>query len=132
MSMNVDGTDYDITSKASWAGVFINHRPTENADWFRLNMGLGIGSIENTLEDSAGDRYDVFLKENPSAYMGVGFGLRPNKGLQYGLDLGALFGAGPVVRADADNTGDALEAISNSFIASNVLPNAQLTIGWGF
>lgn len=132
LSTTVDGTDYDLTSKASWAGGFISHRPVENADWFRMNMGLAVGSIENTLEDSSGDRYDVNFKESPSAYMGIGFGLRPNKGLQYGLDMGALFGAGAQVIADPENTGDAAEAIASSPIAGNVLPNAQLTIGWGF
>ena len=132
LSVNVDGTDYDVTAKASWAGGFINHRPAENADWFRLNMGIGFGSIENTLVDSSGDSYDVNFKETPVAYMGVGFGLRPTKGLQYGLDVGALFGAGAVVTADPENAGDALDAIADSPIAANVLPNAQLTIGWGF
>ena len=132
MSVSVDGTDYDLTAKASWAGGFINHRPAENADWFRLNMGVAFGSIENTLVDSSGDRYEVNFKETPVAYMGVGLGLRPTKGLQYGLDMGALFGAGAIVSADPENAGDALEAIASSPIAGNVLPNAQLTIGWGF
>ena len=43
----MDGTDiggnkYDIEVSNSWVGAFVNHRPVDGADWFRLVAGIGI------------------------------------------------------------------------------------------
>ncbi len=133
LDFDIEGTTYAVTSGSSWAGGFINHRPVANADWFRLNFGVGFGIIRNTLVDGDGNAYDVNYTESPVAYTGIGFGFKPKKGLQYGFDFGALFGGGATINGDAANSGeDASEDIAASPLAADVLPNIQLGIGWGF
>ena len=66
-------------------------------------------------------------------YLGVGFGQRPVKGFLYGLDLGWLQTAGPnVFQTKGDANAKAVDAISESMWFGNGLPNAQVTLGWGF
>ena len=132
LTTEIDGVEYDITGRSSWAGVFLNHRALESADWLRFNVGFASGGIWNTLEDADGNTYRVEYRENPVVYTGLGVGFRPKKGLVYGFDIGALFGAGADVYADAGNTTDAAEAVADSSLFGPVLPNFQFGIGWGF
>lgn len=132
LDLDIEGTTYTVTSGSSWAGGFINHRPVATADWFRLSFGLGFGVIRNNLVDGDGNTYDVHYREAPVAYTGVGFGFKPKKGLQYGLDIGGLFGSGADIIADPANTSDASDDIAASPMAADILPNFQLGIGWGF
>ena len=130
---DIEGTTYTVTGGSSWAGGFVNHRPVADADWFRLNFGIGIGMLRNNLVDGDGNSYDVNYTEAPVAYTGIGFGFKPKKGLQYGLDIGALFGGGATITPNGANTGEDDSAdIASSPIAADVLPNFQLGIGWGF
>ena len=130
---DIEGTTYTVTGNSSWAGGFVNHRPVADADWFRLNFGLGFGIIRNDLVDGDGNAYDVDFLESPVCYTGIGFGFAPKKGLQFGLDIGALFGGGATITPDGANTGEDDSAdIAGSPIAADVLPNFQLGIGWGF
>ena len=131
-TFDIDGTDYTVTSGSSWTGAFINHRPVADADWFRLNFGIGIGVIRNNFTDADGNTYDAVFSEAPVGYTGIGFGFRPKKGLQYGLDIGLLFGSGPTVTPGEGNTSDAADAIAASPLSADILPNFQLGIGWGF
>lgn len=129
-SPTIDGFgDYDLVSGSSWMGFFLNHRPFEDSDWFRINTGIGIGNIENTLTDASGAEYTANYKENPVAYLGVGFGQRPVEGFTFGLDVGLLFGAGPVI-AGPDPA--KVDAIGESPFFGNILPNFQLSVGYGF
>jgi hypothetical protein len=132
MSVEIDGTSYDLNAKASWMGAFINHRPVENAQWFRINMGFAVGTIRNTLTDADGNSYKVEYRENPVGYVGIGFGYRPIKGFQYGFDIGGLFGAGANVYPDVGNTSDAADEIAQSSLFGDILPNMQVGVGWGF
>ena len=129
---DIEGTTYDITSGATWSGIFLNHRPSADADWFRFNFGFASGIIRNTLVDSDGNTYTATFAENPVAYSGIGFGFRPTKGFQYGLDIGFLFGAGAVVEGDPANTSDEAANIAGDIFFADVLPNIQLGVGWGF
>ena len=131
-SPDIDGLgEYDLESGSSWMGIFMNHRPFEDSDWFRINTGIGIGNIENTITETedGGGVYTANYKENPVGYVGVGFGQRPVKGFIVGFDVGFLFGAGPVISGpDAAKAA----AIGESPFFGNVLPNLQLNLGYGF
>lgn len=133
LEQDIDGTTYTVDGSSSWVGFFINHRPLENADWFRLVAGIGIGTIENELKDENGNRYSANYKENPVGYLGIGFGSRALKGLQLGLDIGWLQTSGPQVKQIAgDDNAEALTSISDHFLFGSALPNVQFTAGWGF
>ena len=130
---DIDGMDeIELNGKSSWMGFFLNHRPFEKMNWFRVNMGIGIGSIENTITEilpGGGGDYTVDYKSSPVGYFGVGVGQRTFKGLTFGFDLGLLYGSGPEVSGpDADK----VEAIRNNSFFSNVLPNIQFSIGYNF
>ena len=130
---DVGGTDYTVQSASSWVGFFVQHRPFEAADWFRFVVGLGIGSIDNELEDADGNVFQANYNDNPVGYLGVGFGARPVKGFSVGLDIGWLQTSGPEVSQVAGTPdADALESIEDHMFFGNVLPNAQVTVGWGF
>lgn len=125
----IDGFgDFEMISSASWAGVFVQHRPFEKADWLRLNAGLAAGSIENTITDDNGEVYTANYKENPVMYAGLGIGQRNKKGLVLGFDIGALYGAGPVITGP---NADKVQTLSETYF-TNVLPNIQFSIGYGF
>ena len=130
---DIDGMDeIELNGKSSWMGFFLNHRPFEKMNWFRVNMGIGIGSIENTITEilpGGGGDYTVDYKSSPVGYFGVGVGQRTFKGLTFGFDLGLLYGSGPEISGpDADK----VEAIRNNSFFSNVLPNIQFSIGYNF
>ena len=139
LDIEIESEDYELVSESSWVGFFINHRPLENAKWFRLVAGLGVGSIENDLEriDSRGiatnERYEANYKENPVGYLGVGFGLKPRKGFVWGVDIGWLQTAGPEIRGlTNDATVDGEEAIRASYLFGAPLLNLQVSLGYGF
>jgi hypothetical protein len=133
MELEVDATNYTVTTDSSWVGFFVHHRPFETADWFRFVAGVGIGSIENELVDADGNTFVALYKENPVGYIGIGFGAQPAKGFTYGFDLGWLQTAGPVVgQTSGTPDGDAVESITDHLFFGTALPNAQVTLGWGF
>ncbi len=133
MDLGIDGTDYTVGSKSAWVGFFVNHRPFKNASWFRVVGGVGFGSIENELTDADGNRYRADYNDNPVGYFGVGFGAGTDKGFSIGFDIGTLYTSGPdVSQVDGLENKAAVESISNHFFFGSVLPNAQLTLGWGF
>jgi hypothetical protein len=132
MDLEIDGKDYTVEASSAWMGAFFNHRPCNN-DWFRLVVGLGIGSISNEITDNNGNAYEANYNENPVGYLGMGFGQRPVKGFLYGLDLGILQTAGPAVaQTKGDANANAVDAISENMMFGPILPNAQVTLGWGF
>lgn len=133
LEQDIDGTTYTVDASSSWVGCFLNHRPFENADWFRIVAGLGIGTIENELEDESGNRYSANYKENPVGYLGIGFGARPVKGFDIGLDIGWLQTSGSVVnQVEGEAKAKEVKSISNHFLFGSALPNVQFTVGWGF
>lgn len=129
-SPEISGVTFDATGETNWVGFFLNHRPFEDADWFRVNTGIGIGGIEGTLTDQAdaSHTYNVRYQNNPVGYLGVGFGAKPVKGIQVGFDLGALHTAGPTITG----TGDLAAEIGDTFGFGRVLPNIQLGVSYGF
>ena len=122
--------EYEMSSESSWMGVFVNHRPFEEMEWIRINFGMAIGSIENTLvEPPGGSEYKVLYNNPPSGYFGLGLGQQTKKGLVFGLDFGLLYGPGPIITGPDDSK---IESISNSPVAGKVLPNIQFSIGFNF
>ena len=133
LDLEIEGNDYTVKGASSWVGCFVNHRPFEGANWFRLVAGIGIGTIENELTDSSDNEYHAHYKENPVGYLGVGFGARPEKGFLWGVDIGWLQTPGPHVHQVAgDPNPAAVEDIEGDLLFGNVLPNVQVTLGWGF
>jgi len=131
----IAGHTFKGTGGTTWMGFFLNHRPIENANWFRLITGIGIGGIENEIVDvnDANHSYTARYSNNPVGYLGVGFGGRAVKGFQIGFDIGALFTAGPQVMSTGSTLdADVLDAIPNTLFFGKVLPNAQLSVSYGF
>lgn len=129
MDQEIGGNDYESETSSSWMGAFITHRPIDGAEWFRLQAGIGLGQIENELTDENDNVYTANYKENPVAYMGIGFGADTSKGFQWAVDIGLLQTAGPVVTGpDADRVKD----IEDFWFYGNVLPNFQVNLGYGF
>ena len=126
---------YKMNGGASWMGFFINHRPFEDAEWFRLVAGIGIGNIDNDLEDKddANNSYNVTYNENPVGYLGVGFGIEAKKGFLWGVDIGLLQTGGATITPTGNaSTPDTIEDIEDNFLFGSLLPNFQASIGWGF
>ena len=129
----VDGTEYEVTAGSSWTGLFLNHRPFENANWFRVNTGIGFGSIQQTLEDKAGNTYSANYTENPVGYFGLGAGLRPVEGFVFGFDLGFLHTGGPdIVKTGGEGDDASADIADHPLLGASTLPNLQLSFGWGF
>ena len=53
-----------MSSESSWMGVFVNHRPFKEMEWIRVNFGIAIGAIENTLVESTGGGEYIVLYDN--------------------------------------------------------------------
>ncbi|MAY81326.1 MAG: hypothetical protein CL930_11155 [Deltaproteobacteria bacterium] len=132
MKPTIEDTEYTQTGESTWVGAFLNHRPFKDADWFRFNTGIGIGSIESELEDADGNVYKVEYNENPVGYIGIGFGSSTKEGFTVGFDLGWLQSSGPEITQTAGDGEDASEAIGDTFGFGNVLPNLQLTFAYNF
>ena len=128
----VDGVSYKMSGQTTWVGVFLNHRPVEKAQWFRIVAGLGIGHIENDIEDGDGNIYRLTYNENPAGYLGVGFGLEAKKGFLWGVDFGVLQTGGATVEKIAGTGSNEREAIRDHWVTSSLLPNFQVSIGYGF
>ena len=122
--------EYEMSSESSWMGVFVNHRPFKEMEFIRVNFGMAIGSIENTLvEPPGGGEYKVLYNNPPSGYFGLGIGQQTKKGLVFGVDFGLIYGPGPVITGPDNNK---IESISNSSVAGKVLPNVQFSLGFNF
>lgn len=131
----IAGSTFSGTGETNWMGVFINHRPFSDYDWFRVNVGIGIGGIEGTLEDvtNANHTYSVRYGDNPVGYVGVGFGSRPVEGFTFGFDIGGLHTSGPVITATGTDVDmDVMDAIPDTPGYGRVLPNLQLSVNYGF
>ena len=123
---------YTASGETTWVGFFVNHRPVDDAQWFRIVAGLGIGNIQNKLEDGDGNTYRIDYNENPVGYLGIGFGVEAKKGFLWGVDLGLLQTAGGQVTRTGGNGPDETETISDSWMSGSILPNFQVSLGWGF
>jgi hypothetical protein len=120
---------YDIAGSSSWVGAFINHRPIDGVEWFRVSAGIGIGNIENEITAEDGSVYSANYTENPVGYLGIGFGADTDKGFQWAVDLGWLQTAGPMVMGpDAA----VVEDIQDHWMFGKALPNIQFSVGYGF
>ena len=119
--------DYNFRAQSSWMGMFINHRPFEQAKWFVFATGIGIGNIKSDFVTSDGAAYTANYQENPVGYFGFAARTQNVKGMQFGFDVGALYTSGAqVIGPDASRV-RAIEEHMNS-----VLPNVQISIGFGF
>ena len=133
--LEIGGGTFSGTGETNWMGIFLNHRPFEDFDWIRFNVGIGIGGIESTLTDvnDPNHTYDVRYGDNPVGYVGIGFGSRPVEGVTVGFDIGGLHTSGAVITSTGttDNE-DILKEIPNTLGYGRVLPNLQLSVGYGF
>ncbi len=123
--------DFILKSSSGWMGIFLQHRPFNNAKWVGFVTGFGVGYIENIIDVSHDDHVDTYTahyKENPVGYVGWTFGSGPVKGFNYSLDLGILYTSGPNI----NGPGEYNDAIADSFYFSKGLPNIQVTLGYGF
>ena len=130
----IDGfsDNYTHTAKSAWMGMFVSHQPLDRFNWFRVNAGFAVGSIENTIKDGE-ELYYADYNENPVSYFGLTFGKPPYKGLVYGLDIGALFSSGADFSRNANGDPDKLNALQDGVPGlTNVLPNIQITVGYCF
>lgn len=131
----IGGATFSGTGETSWMGIFVNHRPFEDYNWLRFNVGIGIGGIEGTLTDvnNANHAYAIRYDDNPVGYVGIGFGSRPVEGITVGFDIGGLFTSGADITATGTETDTAvMDEIPNTFGYGRVLPNFQLSVGYGF
>ena len=135
LALSLNGVEYDVAGASSWVGFFLNHRPIENAEWFRVNAGLGVGSIQNSIVNpNTLAAYSADYRENPVAYLGIGAGLRAKKGIQLGFDLGWLQTNGPEYSIDDVGSADASDFrdVRESGHFTTALPNIQFSFGYGF
>jgi len=122
-----------LANNSSWCGLQLNYRPFEKLEGLRVAFGAGVGKLQGALTDSLGAEYRI-RASGPFTYMGIGYGLRPVKGLQLGIDIGWL--TAPTFEVSSDGSHDqtdrfrhGLESDMNEF---TLIPNLQLSIGWGF
>lgn len=135
VDQEIGGATFAGTAETNWMGIFLNHRPFEDYDWIRFNVGIGIGGIEATLTDvnDANHTYDVRYGDNPVGYVGIGFGSRPVEGVTVGFDIGGLHTSGAVITSTGSTTNaTVMDEIPNTFGYGRVLPNLQLSVGYGF
>jgi len=132
MASTIDDTEYEGTSSMSWAGALWSHRPATTADWFRVVAGVIVGNITLDIDDKQGNKYSAEYDESPVFYTGVGVGNRPVKGVLFGFDIGMISTAGTTVEAVENGTKEHLDVLNDNWRFGNVMPNLQLTLGYGF
>ena len=88
--------------------------------------------VNNEVEDDAGNAYKVNYNENPIGYLGVGFGGEAKKGFIWGFDLGLLHTARPMIQRTGGMGEDESAQLADYWLFGGLLPNIQLTVGWGF
>ena len=135
VEQTIAGSTFSGTGATNWMGIFLNHRPFEDFDWIRFNVGIGIGGIESTLTDvnDANHTYDIRYGDNPVGYVGIGFGSRPVEGVTVGFDIGGLHTSGAVISSTGTTVNtNVLDEIPNTPGYGRVLPNIQLSVGYGF
>ena len=135
VEQTIAGSTFSGTGATNWMGIFLNHRPFEDLDWIRFNVGIGIGGIESTLTDvnDANHTYSIRYGDNPVGYVGIGFGSRPVKGVTLGFDIGGLHTSGAVISSTGNGANPfVLDEIPNTPGYGRVLPNIQLSLGYGF
>ena len=127
------GEEFTVTSTSTWMGAFANHRPIASAEWFRVVAGIGLGYIEHEMDDGNGNTYKVEYRENPVGYLGVGFGAEAKKGFVWGVDIGILQTSGPDITKTSEMGEDVSDEIRDDLMFSGkLLPNLQVTLGYGF
>ena len=93
------------------------------------------------------NEYSVSYTENPVMYLGVSYGTKPVKGIQFGIDLGVLSTGGASVthtghmhlhdddeehnEMHEERIEDAIDEITDNF-AWTMLPNIQIGVSYGF
>ena len=132
MASTIDGTEYEVTSSMSWAGALWSHRPATEADWFRIVAGAIVGNITLDIDDKQGNEYIAEYNESPVFYTGVGIGNRPVKGVLVGFDIGMVSSAGTTVKSVENGTRQQLDALNDNWRFGDVMPNLQVTVGYGF
>ena len=132
------------SGSSTWMGVFWRHRPFENQN-IGFNVGMASGQIENNLtadgfHEGESVSFSVNYTENPVMYFGLNYGGKPVKGFQVGFDLGVLSTGGADIQytgeaeelaAHGDDIAEQMTEIKEKF-AWTMLPNAQLTVSYGF
>ena len=124
----------DENNSSSWAGGILQYRPFEKAQGVRLAAGAGVGRLSGTLQDPDQNSYQI-TGGGPFVFLGAGYGLRPVKGLQLGFDIGLIRLPGFDVNTNSVSTPNSInrsENIRREFNSAPYIPNAQITIGWGF
>ena len=81
---------------------------------------------EGHLETDA--EYHANYSENPVGYFGFAARTPNQKGLQFGFDFGLLHTGGPTISGIDESK---VAAIKDN-LAPNVLPNFQISVGYGF
>ncbi len=135
VDQEIGGATFSGTAETNWMGIFVNHRPFEDYDWIRFNVGIGIGGIEGTLTDvnNVNHSYAILYDNNPVGYVGIGFGSRPVKGVTVGFDIGGLHTSGAdITSTGTDSDAAVMDEIPNTLGYGRVLPNLQLSVGYGF
>ena len=102
------------------------------ADWFRVVAGVIVGNITLEIDDTQGNEYIAEHNRSPVFYTGVGVGNRPLKGFLIGFAIGMVTSTGTTVEPVENGTKAQLDALSDSWRFGNVMPNLQLTLGYGF
>ncbi len=132
--IDINNVSYSGTfaDESSWSGMIISYRPIEALQAFRVSAGLGVGSLNGFLDDSDGNSYH-WANGGTFTFTGIGYGLRPVKGLRLGVDIGVIQTGGGLVSTN----GLTMESSSRAFdlqrdFAGGWFPNLQFTAGWGF
>ena len=130
-SQEYSGTTFQASS---WTGFLLNYRPFDNFQGFRVACGMGVGRLGGTIEGLTDNNTYFINGHGPYGYMGIGYGLKPVKGLQWGIDIGWLRAPGFTV--ESDGTDASTSMYSMELVRQNHLfpyfPNAQITLAWGF
>ncbi|MGB0182951.1 MAG: hypothetical protein ACPF8S_04340 [Schleiferiaceae bacterium] len=121
-----------FADESSWSGMIISYRPIEALQAFRVSAGLGVGSLNGFLDDSDGNSYH-WADGGAFTFTGIGYGLRPVKGLRLGVDIGIIKTKGGIVSTNELT----MDASARAFdlqrdFAGGWYPNLQFTAGWGF